>query len=92
MKSATVDAIRKLEAIIEVYDAVPDGWFSVAEYRNVTGTSTTATNRKLTDAVKDGRAERKQIRLAGHRPIWIYRAKTQSHTTEARRAAARPRR
>jgi len=92
MKSATVDAIRKLEAIIEVYDEVPDGWFTMSQYCDAMGMGRSGGDKRLSQAVNAGRAERKQIRLARRKPCWIYRAKTQIHTTEARRAPARPRR
>jgi len=92
MKSATVDAIRKLETIIEVYDTVPDGWFTLGQYRGVVNTSLTAAQNRLDKAVREGRAERRMIRLTGRRPCWIYRARDASASEPAanlRRRASR---
>jgi len=75
MNTSTIEAIRRLEAIIEVENDVPAGWFTAGQYRNIVGISLTAAQNRIDKAIREGRAERRMIRITGRRPCWIYRAK-----------------
>ena len=73
MKSATLDAINQLERIVDVYESVPEGWFTCQDYCEAHGVSFTRAKVRLGQLVRAGVAEVRRVRIRGKKPTDIYR-------------------